>query len=233
MLAVLVANGVLTDEAALRLRVAAADADLLVGVDGGTYHLLRLGLLPHAVTGDFDSLAETDRRRLAEQGVRVFPTPDQDYTDLDKAIAASLAEFGATKIRVFAATQGRLDHVFSVLSTIIKYGDRADLRLVDEDGETWLVRRSVTISDRTLPGRTLSLLAMGRVEGITLTGVRWPLTGESLEPGVRDGTLNLVTEETVSLSVTSGPLLLMLHWPPRTEGSARVADGDGASGDML
>jgi thiamine pyrophosphokinase len=54
-------------------------------------------------------------------------------------------------------------------------------------------------------------MALGPVSGITTSGVRWPLAGESLAPGVRDGTLNEVLSETVTIEVESGNLLVQLH----------------------
>jgi thiamine pyrophosphokinase len=85
------------------------------------------------------------------------------------------------------------------------------VRLVEAVGETWAVPYNATLRGDDLPGRTLSLMAFGPVSGITTTGVRWPLAEESLEPGVRDGTLNEVTEETVTIEVRSGTLLVQLH----------------------
>lgn len=213
MRAILVANGPLASETIVLLQAMVSDANLIIGVDGGTYHLLRLGITPHVVTGDFDSLAADDRARLANEGVQIYPTPNQDFTDLDKAIVAAIEVFGATEVRIFAASVGRLDHVYSVLSAVIKHGRRADIRLVDEVGETYLVPGYLKVTGADLPGRTLSLMAFGPVNDITTVGVRWPLSGESLAPGVRDGTLNEVVDEQIEVSVGSGDLLLMLHHP--------------------
>lgn len=215
--AILVAGGPLEKAEAARLADAVTltrqSGGRVIGVDGGAYHLLRLGTLPDIVTGDFDSLDAADRDDLARRGVRIVPTPDQDYTDLDKSLAFVQSE-GASHIRVYAATGGRLDHVFSVLSAVVKHGRAADVRLVDAVGETWLLNGAQTLSGPDLPGRTLSLIALGRVTGVVTTGVRWPLTGEDLAPGVRDGTLNEIVAETVLLRAASGDLLINLHHPP-------------------
>lgn len=212
--AILVANGALDDDAAGRLRAALAETHTLVGIDGGCRHLLRLGIAPQIVTGDFDSLSVGERELLAGQGARLVETPDQNYTDLDKALAFARGTLGATRLRVFGATGGRLDHLYSVLSTLVKHGRGADVRLVDGLGETFLVDGACTLTGDDLPGRTLSLMAMGPVEGIVATGLRWPLDDESLAPGRRDGTLNEVVASVVTLSARSGDLLALLHHPP-------------------
>jgi thiamine pyrophosphokinase len=212
-LAILAAGGpLLPAEAKLLGSTLAKYPDaLVVGIDSGARHLLHVGRLPDIVTGDFDSLGSAERDSLVRQGVELISTPDQDYTDLDKALTYVRETREATRIRVFAATGGRLDHIYSVLSALIKHSPLVDVRLVDAVGETWCVTKKNTLRAADLPGRTLSLMAFGPVHGITTTGVRWPLTGESLVPGVRDGTLNEVVSETVTIEVSSGTLLIQLH----------------------
>lgn len=209
--AVLVANGVLHPDAVPLLHTAIAAADLVIGVDGGTRHLLANDLLPHVVTGDFDSLTTDERVDLEARGVRLISTPDQDYTDLDKALRVTVEEFGAMTVYVFAATTGRLDHIYSNLSAILKHGRRADVRLVDEIGQTWSVNGALTIEGPGLSGRVLSLMALGPVQSVTTTGVRWPLYEATLAPGVRDGTLNETISDTVTIHHKTGDLLVMLH----------------------
>ncbi len=212
-LAILVAGGPLSPAEAdlLRATLEQYSEALVVGIDSGARHLLRVGRRPDVVTGDFDSLGREERESLAAQGAEIVPTPDQDYTDLDKALTYVRERHDTARIRVFAATGGRLDHTYSVLSALIKHTAGADVRLVDAVGETWCVRGKVTLSAPDLPGRTLSLMAFGPVHDITTTGVRWPLAGESLEPGIRDGTLNEVTLEAVTIEVGEGNLLIQLH----------------------
>jgi thiamine pyrophosphokinase len=185
--------------------------------------LLQHGLLPAYVTGDFDSLTESERVHLQAQGVQIVPTPDQDYTDLDKALTFACETLGAKTVRVFGASAGRLDHVYSNLSALLKHGRDCDVRLVDDWGETRVVNRSLTLTGDDLPGRTLSLLAFGTVSRVTTTGVEWPLTNETLAPGYRDGTLNCVVAPTVTISAPHGNLLVTLQHAalyPATETTA-------------
>ncbi|MFO3796054.1 MAG: thiamine diphosphokinase, partial [Anaerolineales bacterium] len=61
---IIFANGSLP--APERARALLQEGDILIGADGGTRHLLALGLSPHAVIGDFDSLSPELLRFLAE-----------------------------------------------------------------------------------------------------------------------------------------------------------------------
>lgn len=210
MHAVLCANAPFFDAAADLLRATVRGAELLVGVDGGARTLRRLGLSPQVVTGDGDSLTDDERTWFASQGARLIPTPDQDYTDLDKALQWVRAE-GATKVTVFGATGGRLDHSYSVLSALLKHAPTLSLALVDETARYEAVVGCWECAGEERIGRTLSLMALGRVEGITTTGVQWPLTEDWLAPGQRDGTLNRITEATVTVRAATPGLIVMLH----------------------
>ncbi|MBB6048984.1 thiamine diphosphokinase [Armatimonas rosea] len=211
MHALLCANAPFSDSAAALLLEVAQSADLLVGVDGGARTLSRYSLLPHLVTGDGDSLSEQECQALRAAGVQLVPTPDQDYTDLDKALAYVIAEHGATELTVFGATGGRLDHSYSVFSTLLKHGKHTRVQLIDETARYEAIQGQWHCTGPELVGRTLSLLAFGRVEGVTTTGLRWPLTDDWLAPGHRDGTLNQVVESTITVQVGSGELIVMLH----------------------
>ncbi|WP_395094510.1 thiamine diphosphokinase [Armatimonas sp.] len=208
---VLCANAPFSREAIALLREAAQTAELLVAVDGGARTLMRYDLTPQLVTGDGDSLTIEEQEALAVAGAELVPTPDQDFTDLDKALAYVIEARGATRITVFGATGGRLDHTYSVFSVLIKHGRSAPIELVDETATYELVVGEWQKSGENLVGRTLSLLAFGRVEGITMIGVRWPLTDAWLAPGLRDGTLNEINEDKVRVQVSSGDLIVMLH----------------------
>ena len=211
MHALLCANAPFPDQATALLFETAQSADLLVGVDGGARTLSRYGLLPQIVTGDGDSLSEQERQALLAAGVQLIPTPDQDYTDLDKALAYVIEKQGATQITVFGATGGRLDHSYSVFSTLLKHGRHACVQLIDETARYEAIQGRWHCAEPGLVGRTLSLLAFGRVEGVTTTGLRWPLTDDWLAPGHRDGTLNEITEAQITVQVGLGELIVMLH----------------------
>ena len=222
--ALLVAGGPLSPAQArlLQEEIAGLTAQIaqtaLIGVDGGAAHLLHLGIIPHYATGDFDSLSLEAREELAAQGTQIIPTPDQNFTDLDKALffARSL---GVQSAEIWAATGGRIDHAYSVLSAVLKHeretGDvpgnaPMQICLRDEWGQTRPVPAGGLTLTHQKPGRILSLITLGAVTGITTTGVEWPLTHETLAPGVRDGTLNRITSETVTVSYQSGDLLLFV-----------------------
>ena len=60
-------------------------------------------------------------------------------------------------------------------------------------------------------GDVVTLVPLGGpAEGVTTTGLRWPLDGETLPPGSTRGVSNEMTRDTATVSVASG-VLLSIH----------------------
>jgi thiamine pyrophosphokinase len=199
--ALVVANGVpLSHE---RLLAAVADADYVLAADGGVNALLSAGITPQALLGDFDSLSAD----LPESIVRI-PARDQNYTDLDKAIGF-LIESGAGRITMTGVTGGRLDHTLGALGVLAKYGRSLPLILMDDYATGVLVDGEIELL--TTPGQTISLLPLGTVESIATTGLKWNLSNETLGLGKRDGTSNVATGDSVTITVGAGDLVAYIH----------------------
>jgi len=81
--------------------------DLLIGVDGGTKHILKLGLKPNYIIGDLDSY--TPKNKTIP--VIKYPT-DKDFTDSELAIKFVI-EKKYREIIIFAFAGDRLDHMIA------------------------------------------------------------------------------------------------------------------------
>ena len=199
--AVIIANGEVSQ--ALRLRKIVRQASMVVCANGGTRHALRMGVQPDVVIGDLDSLPVGVRKRLKH--ARFISSPDQNQTDLEKAIRYLLRQ-KVKRIVIFGATGKRIDQTVANLSLLEKYQGRAHLTFIDPSGTVELVRSSANF--RGIPGESFSLLPIGRVEGVTTKGLLYPLVNETLEPGTR-GVSNEVTGRSVEIRVRRGKLLLV------------------------
>jgi len=198
--ALIVANGEPPPRALLR-RVLST-CDLYVCADGGANTASRYRLYPHVIIGDLDSVRRAALRRM--RTTDVIRIPEQDSTDLEKALAWTI-DRGYRTVTVLGATGGRLDHVAGNLSALAKYSRHAHIRFMDADGELLSVGRRLVLD---LPrGTTVSLIPVGRCRGVSTRGLRWNLRNDVLEPGVRDSTSNVVTRREVTVSVGRGQLL--------------------------
>ncbi len=137
--ALIFVNGELHDLAAVRALV--QPGDYRVAADGGTRHLLNLGLLPDVVVGDLDSLTAAEVENLKNQLVRVEQHPvHKNETDLELAVETALRE-GCSKILILGALGGRLDMTLAniFLLTLPELAG-VDVRLEDGREEVFMIR---------------------------------------------------------------------------------------------
>jgi thiamine pyrophosphokinase len=211
MRALILANGDPPEpEFILRL---AAESDLVVATDGAAHRAAGLGLTPHLITGDFDS-ARPEIVRLEFPHAEMLTTPDQNYTDLEKAIRLVL-ERGAKQITVVGATGGRLDQTVANFLLALRYPLPGGIVIRDEMGALWGLDGAdspVEYSWRTAPGDVVSLISPDGRARIRLTGVEWPLEDEILPLGTR-GVSNVALGVTVTAHVTGGSVIVCHQAP--------------------
>ncbi|MGZ6316077.1 MAG: thiamine diphosphokinase [Anaerolineales bacterium] len=205
---VIFANGQLPHIERARSLIRATDE--IICADGGSRHVLALGLHPALVIGDLDSIADEDRQKLEAAGIPIQRHPrDKDETDLELALHYALEQEPST-ILIVAGLGGRLDHT---LGNIAALSDPAaaslDVRLDDGLDELLFCRRQAQL--RGTAGDLVSLVPWGvPVEGVRTSGLRWPLHSETLYPEKTRGISNEMVDEAASVEVASG-LLLMIH----------------------
>lgn len=203
--AVVFANGVLADPEAVRAFLRSEDT--LVAADGGYAHMKTLGLKPHLLIGDLDSLDAGEVESLRAGGVAIETHPaEKDETDLELALSR-LAEDGYDEIRVVAALGGRLDQTLANLYLLEMEELRGiDVRLDDGHEEILIIRDRAAV--RGNPGDTLSLLPMeGCTKGVFTRGLKYALDGDTLCPSRSRGVSNVMLEPEVFIELRSGALL--------------------------
>jgi thiamine pyrophosphokinase len=177
---------------------ALALAPVSVGADGGADRLLRLGVEPSAVIGDFDSISATARARLAG---RLFPIAEQETTDFDKALRSIAAPF----VLGLGFAGARLDHGLAVLNALVRHADQRCLLLSPQD-VTFVAPPEMQLD---LPlGSRFSLFPMGAVTGES-AGLRWPIQDIAFAPDGMIGTSNQVVGP-VHLRVSAPRMLVIL-----------------------
>ena len=198
-----------------------ADRPVLLCADGGADIAVRYGWTPDYVIGDLDSVAGSIRAQLPpERLVRV--DADNTGTDLQKALhqTCMLGLAGAT---LTGATGRRTDHTLWNLGLLKMFGDRLQLRMVDDFCEIRLIKRQIRF--QAAIGQIISLCPLGGpVAGIQTQGLRFPLRREILGSGIRDGISNEVVANPVEVDVEEGDLLLVVQ---RQEGMEEIVWEEG------
>ncbi len=208
MRAVLFANGDRPEPAAARRLV--KTADLVVAIDGGSQHVLALGVFPHVVIGDLDSLDPDLRARLAEAGTRflAYP-PEKDETDLELALLYAI-EQGAGEIFVLGALGKRIDQTVANLLLLAHPAlTGTSVRIVAGNQEVFLIRDEASVEGH--PGDTVSLLPIGGdARGVTTEGLKWSLADETLRLGPARGVSNVLLGRKARVRVREGLLLCVV-----------------------
>ena len=194
----------------------AREADLILCADGGADTARRLGYAPDYIAGDLDSVTSLGIKGItSDRLIRV--DADDSGTDMQKVLLLAV-QLGAEGADLLGFTGRRTDHTLWNLSLLRTFGDRLHMRLIDEYCETRLINGRVRF--RADAGQRLSLCPLdGPADGIETEGLRWPLKGESLLPGSRDGISNEVSASPVEIRVGSGDLLLCVQ---RQSASGRI-----------
>ncbi|MEX0719091.1 MAG: thiamine diphosphokinase [Balneolaceae bacterium] len=192
----------------LLLKQEVQQADLIIGADGGGNILLDHKVKPDVVIGDLDSFQKPDKVNF-----EVIRDTDQESNDLEKALTYALNK-DTTSCTVLGAFGKRMDHSLKNLSVMKQFNSRLNpLVYKDEYQKAFLVQ---DYFESQLPaGTIISLFPLsGVVEGITTTGLKFPLNNESLINGRRDGTSNENIQPAFSIEVTSGDLVVFIELRP-------------------
>jgi thiamine pyrophosphokinase len=207
MRAIIFANGDAPDRKTIEQWV--TPTDRIIAADGGTRNALSVGITPHVVIGDLDSLNEADRAQLDRSGVQliVYPT-HKDYTDLELALRYAL-EQGATEIVIFSALGGRWDQSLANLMLLtLPELSQVTTRIIDRAVSIEAIRDRAEINGRV--GDTLSLIALrGDAHGVTIEGCEYPLNDATLPFGATLGISNVLAQNTAKITVKQGQILAL------------------------
>jgi len=179
----------------------------VIAADGGLERAGELGLEVDVVVGDLDSVSSAALARAETAGTRIVRHPvAKDATDLELALDEALA-LGARRVLVIASAGGRLDHLAASLLLLgaERYAE-LELDALVGDALVHVVRSARTL--RGTPGELLTLLPLGDgAEGVTTSGLEYPLDGETLGPGSTRGVSNVFTTAEARVTLAEGILL--------------------------
>ena len=207
--------------------------DLVLAADGGYRALYSLGYTPDLLLGDFDSLG--DLPLPPDLPVLRFPARKDD-TDTGLALRHGL-DRGFRDFALYGCAGGRVDHLLANLQSMARVSRLgATIRLAAPEYDAWALTgpashasapstpapdasapdasapgpaATLALPDR--PGGTLvSVFCHGdRAEGVTLTGLSYPLDGADLTGDFPLGVSNRRLEgQPATVSVRRGTLLI-------------------------
>jgi len=112
-----------------------------------------------------------------------------------------------TNVMVLGLTGKRIDFTLANLSVLWKYSSSLEIGVMGDGWRGILVRAKTVIRARR--GTTVSLLPFGICRGISVRGLKYPLTDASMRVG-EIGVSNVVTRPPVTVSVRRGKMMVFV-----------------------
>jgi thiamine pyrophosphokinase len=188
---------------------------LVIAADAGLTHLESAGITPDLIVGDFDSLAQRP-----EGANVVFHCPEKDDTDMLLAVREALGR-GKETLLIFGGLGGRPDHEFANFQTLAFIAEKGAHGFLVGRGFVCTVLQNGRMAFDGGQQGVLSVFCQGgRAEGVTLTGLKYPLTDHTLTNSYPLGVSNAFTGAPAAVSVRDGALLLM--WQADAAGLAQL-----------
>ncbi|MBR3722577.1 MAG: thiamine diphosphokinase [Selenomonadaceae bacterium] len=190
---------------------AASENRTLWAVDRGINIITRAGLTPNFLIGDNDSADKSDWDRAIAKGVEFEKYPvEKDYTDLELAVEKLPKDaFGI----LTGAFGGRFDHTFSNVFSAAHANN--NLCLADEAESLFFLKDEddfEIVFEKT--PESISLISISqKCEGVTISGVHWPLKNATLYQKYPNTISNVLEgTNTCNVKLSSGILgVYILH----------------------
>lgn len=183
----------------------------VVVLDGAIHRVLELNIKVDLLLGDFDrNEIPLETVREKQDSIEIIHAPDQNKTDLEKAIDF-LIEKGHRAVNVVWATGRRADHNIGNITSIVRYKNKITITILDDYSVIYQLPKSPETFTKWYPkGMPVSLIPIGTVNGIRTENLLYNLYDETLTLGYRIGSSNEVAEDgLVKIVYQEGDLLMM------------------------
>ncbi|WMJ21929.1 thiamine diphosphokinase [Paludicola sp. MB14-C6] len=180
--------------------------DYMIAVDGGFSVLEQAGIEADIVVGDFDSYGKTPTHHL------ILKAPaEKDDTDMMMAIKHGL-EKGYRVFHIFGGTGGRFDHSVANLQLLTYLARRnAQGFLYAQSNIITAITNTTMHFDSTYKGYISVLAADSKVEGVTLTGLKYPLTNATITNEFPIGVSNEFLGVESSVCIANGSAFIIIE----------------------
>ena len=183
-----------------------------IAVDKGLNALHELNILPNHIVGDFDSINKETLSLYSNNPNIVIHkyNPEKDYTDTDIAIKLAI-DLNSSCINIIGGFGNRIDHLLANIH-ILMHGLNANIPcyLLDECNKVYLINTTTEIYKSKAYGKYISLIPLtNSVNGLTLTGFKYPLNNYTLPIGVSLGISNEIIDDISTILLSNGILVVI------------------------
>ena len=184
----------------------------IIAGDRGLEALYQLKIIPNHVVGDFDSVSPEILEFYRKQPQIIFHAyrAEKDNTDTDIALKLAI-QLKSSKITMLGALGKRMDHALANIH-ILKDALEANIpcQILDEHNRIYLIDTEKTLEKDKVYGKYISLIPLtSTVEGLTLTGFKYPLNHYTLPIGTSLGISNEMIEDSAHVKMEKGILIVV------------------------
>ena len=189
--------------------------DGVFAIDGAYIHLRNALIIPDVVIGDFDLgdfssfVLKDDPLTLKnkEKQTEFIHTPNQDYTDFEKALNI-LYEKGFLEIDIWGASGKEQDHFLGNLSAALKYKDRISMMFYDNYQHYFFSPSHISFPIKK--NKIVSLFPFPLATDVYTKGLQYPLKGDKLDL-TYVSLRNKALEEKIEITFKQGALLIFIE----------------------
>lgn len=178
--------------------------DLIIAADAGYLNVQKAGLRPDVIIGDFDS----SEKPSTDTPIETFPILKDD-TDTMLAIKYGFNS-GYKRFAIYGGLGGeRTDHTIANIQSLAYIADHGGEGFLVGENETFTLIKNSSITLHSEKGKTLSVFAYGGIaEGISIKGAVYETDNLTLTPFFPLGVSNKFKENTATVGVKSGCVLI-------------------------
>ena len=184
----------------------------VIAGDRGLEALYQLKIIPNHVVGDFDSVSPEILEFYKKQPKIIFHTYNAEKDNTDTDIALKLAiQIKSSENTIIGALGKRIDHAIANIH-ILKdaLGANIPCQILDEHNRIYLVNTEKTLEKDKVYGKYISLIPLtSTVEGLTLTGFKYPLNHYTLPIGTSLGISNEIIDDMAHIKMEKGILIVI------------------------
>ncbi len=208
----IIVSGGSVDDAFVKKTIDTEKPDCLIAADAGIHFFYRNQIMPDVIVGDFDSADDGARAYFENRPEITFVRldPVKDDTDTESALRLAI-RMGAEQVTLLGATGGRIDHLLGNIELLgIGLTEGVPVTITDPCNRIRMTDTGLVIRRAEQFGTYVSLLPYTpQVTGLTLRGMKYPLTEYCLKGFCSLGISNEITGEEGVISFSDGILLVI------------------------
>jgi thiamine pyrophosphokinase len=208
--AIIIANGRI--EAPPHIRSDIKTSSLVIAADGGIRNCKFFGIKPQVIVGDLDSMDKGEVAAQKSAGVEIIQYPTKkNETDLELALQY-ITRVNVNEVLILGGLGARWDMTLANLLLVANpMFNKLLVRFLDGNQEIIPLKTGIQSTIHGMPGDTVSLIPIaGDAKGITIQGLEYPLSDETLKIGSSRGVSNVFLEKEAKIYYREGLLLCIL-----------------------